>query len=102
VVLVTTRFTYADGSSRVYDVPLFDPIIDLYISNWLNDGLGAAAHRAPGLARPPFATESSPIRLGDAVRLKLSPQADRLDAVNPFHWAWISNRLPAPGLVAYG
>ena len=93
MVLVTTRFTYADGSSRVYDVPMFDPIIDLYISNWLNDGLARLRTEHLALPGQPFATESSPIRLGDAVRLKLSPQADRLDAVNPFHWAWISNRL---------
>jgi Tol biopolymer transport system component len=41
----------------------------------------------------PFAAESSAVRLGDAVRLKLSPQADRLDTVNPAHWLWSGNRL---------
>jgi hypothetical protein len=93
VVLVSTRFTYADDSSRVYDVPLFDPIMDVYISNWLNDGLARLRTEHLALPGQPFATDSSPIRLGNAVRLKLSPQADRLDAANPFHWAWISNRL---------
>jgi hypothetical protein len=93
VVLVTTRFTYANGVSRVYDVPLFDPIIDLYISNWQNDGLGRLRTEHLALPGQPFAAVSSPVRLGDATRLRLSPQADQLDAANPFHWAWISNRL---------
>ena len=92
VVLVTTRFTYANGASRVCDVPLFDPIIDLYISNWQNDGLGRLRTEHLALPGQPFAAESSPIRLGQAVRLKVSPQADRLDAINPFHWSWESNR----------
>jgi len=94
-VLVTTRFIYADGSSRVYDVPLFDPIADLgfYVGAWQNDGLARLRTEHLALPGQPFAAESSAVRLGDAVRLKLSPQADQLDAVNPQHWAWISNRL---------
>ncbi len=42
VALVTTRFIYADGSSRVYPVPLIGPAIDLYgfwLSAWREDGL---------------------------------------------------------------
>ena len=96
VVLVTTRFVYADGSSRVYDVPMAYPIsgaFDLSFSYWQNDGLGRLRTQHLALPGQPFAAESSPIRLGDAVRLKLSPQADRLDAVNPAHWLWLSNRL---------
>lgn len=93
MVLVTTRFTYANGTSRVYDVPLFDPVIDLYISNWQNDGLGRLRTEHLALPGQPFATESSPIHLGNATRLRLSPQADQLDAANPYHWAWTSNRL---------
>ena len=56
----------------------------LYIFNWQNDGLGRLRTEHLALPGQPFATESSPIRLGEAVRLKVSPQADRLDAVNPF------------------
>jgi Tol biopolymer transport system component len=100
MALVTTRFVYADGSSRVYDVPLFDavselldPMLGFYLSNWRNDGLSRLRTEHLALPGQPFATESSPIRLGDAVRIKLSPQADRLDAINPSHWAWLSNRL---------
>lgn len=100
MALVTTHFVYADGSSRVYDVPLFDAISGLadpawgfYLANWLNDGLGRLRTEHLALPGQPFATESSPIRLGDAARLQLSPQADRLDAINPSHWAWLSNRL---------
>ncbi len=92
VVLVTTRFVYANGSSRVFDVPVFDPIIDLYISNWQNDGLGRLRTEHLALPGQPFATESSPVRLGQAMRLQVSPLADRLDAINPFHWSWQNNR----------
>jgi len=95
-MLVTTRFVYADGSSRMYDVPMAYPVVGdfgLSFSYWLDDGLERL--RAQHLALPgqPFAAESSSIRLGDAVRLKLSPQADQLDAVNPAHWLWSGNRL---------
>jgi Tol biopolymer transport system component len=95
VVLVTTRFVYANGSSRVYDVPLFDPLsgAGFYLSAWQNDGLARLRTEHLALPGQPFATEASPVRLGDAVRLRLSPQADCLDAINPAHWAWISNRL---------
>lgn len=96
VVLVSTRFVYADGSSRVYDVPLSDPVpgaFGFYLFSWQNDGLARLRTEHLALPGQPFADESSPIRLGDAVRLKLSPQADRLDAINPTHWLWVSNRL---------
>jgi hypothetical protein len=94
IVLVTTRFFYADGSQRVYAVPLFDPANNgFYVGAWQNDGLGRLRTQHLALPGQPFADSSSPIRLGDAVRLRLSPQADRLDATNPGHWAWLNNRL---------
>jgi Tol biopolymer transport system component len=94
-MLVTTRFVYADGSSRVYDVPMAYPILGGFgsFSYWLDDGLERLRAQHIALPGQPFATESSAVRLGDAVRLKLSPQADRLDTVNPAHWLWSSNRL---------
>ncbi len=95
-MLVTTRFVYADGSNRVYDVPMAYPLLGDFgfsFSYWLDDGLERLRSQHVALPGQPFATESSPIRLGDAVRLKLSPQADRLDAVNPAHWLWSGNRL---------
>ncbi len=91
--LVSTRFTYADGSSRVYDVPLFTPMAGLYLGNWHDDGLARLRTEHLALPDQPFATPSSSIRLGDPVRLKLSSQADQLDAANPAHWLWSSNRL---------
>ena len=96
VALVSTRFIYADGSSRVYEVPLTDPVpgvFGFYLFGWQNDGLARLRTEHLALPGQPFADSSSPIRLGDAARLPLSPQADQLDAVNPNHWLWLSNRL---------
>jgi len=94
-MLVTTRFVYADGSSRVYDVPMAYPVLGDFgsFSYWLDDGLERLRAQHIALPGQPFAAESSAVRLGDAVRLKLSPQADRLDTVNPAHWLWSGNRL---------
>lgn len=92
-VLVSTRFVYADGSNRVYDVPLFNPMGDVYLQGWHDDGLARLRTQHLALPGQPFATETDPVSLGDPVRLPLSPQADGLDAVNPAHWLWLSNRL---------
>ncbi len=96
VALITTRFIYADGSSRVYPVPLYDPAVDVagfWLAGWRNDGLQRL--RSEHLAFPdqPFATEGSPIRIGPARRLDLNPAANRLDEVNPAHWLWNSVRV---------
>jgi hypothetical protein len=95
-MLVATRFVYADGSSRLYDIPIAYPLsgnFGLGVSYWLDDGLERLRAQHIALPGQPFATESSAVRLGDAVRLNLSPQADRLDTVNPAHWLWSGNRL---------
>jgi hypothetical protein len=95
-MLVTTRFVYADGSSRVYDVPIAYPVVGAFglsVTYWLDDGLERLRAQHIALPGQPFATGSSAVHLGDAVRLKLSPQADRLDSVNPAHWLWSGNRL---------
>jgi Tol biopolymer transport system component len=96
VALVTTRFIYADGASRVYPVPLLNPVVsigDFWLSGWRDDGLQRL--RSDHLAFPgqPFATPDSPIRLGPARRLDLNPAANRLDELNPAHWLWNSVRL---------
>ncbi len=94
MALVTTRFTFADGSNRVYNVPLFDPLPSgFYMRGWQNDGLARLRTEHLALPGQPFATQASPVRLGEAVRLALSPQAEQLDAVNPYHWTWLGNRL---------
>ncbi len=39
---MTTRFIYADGSSRVYPVPVFDPALEFagfWLGGWREDGL---------------------------------------------------------------
>lgn len=96
VALVTTRFIYADGSSRVYPVPLFDPAVDIFgfwLSGWREDGLQRLRSEHLDFPGQPFADESSPIRLGDARRLDLHPAASRLDEANPGHWLWESVRV---------
>ena len=96
VALVTTRFIYADGSSRVYPVPLFGPANDIsgfWLSAWREDGLQRL--RSDHLAFPdqPFAASHSPVRLGPARLLAVNPAANRLDEVNPGHWLWDSVRV---------
>jgi hypothetical protein len=96
VALVTTRFIYADGSSRIYPVPMFTPTLDLFgfwLGGWSEDGLQRL--RSEHLAFPgqPFAGASSPIRFGPAQRLELHPSANRLDETNPAHWLWESVRV---------
>ncbi|MCS6909040.1 MAG: zf-HC2 domain-containing protein [Anaerolineales bacterium] len=96
VALVTTRFIYADGSSRVYPVPLLRPLINFggfWQSAWTEDGLQRL--RSEHLAFPgqPFATEASPIRLGAVRQAQLHPDANRLDEANPAHWLWESVRV---------
>lgn len=96
VALVTTRFIYADGSSRVYPVPLLRPVINIggfWQSAWTEDGLQRL--RSEHLAFPgqPFATEASPIRLGTVRQAQLHPDANRLDEANPAHWLWSSVRV---------
>ncbi|MBN1888523.1 MAG: hypothetical protein JW850_11055 [Thermoflexales bacterium] len=95
-VLVRTRFTYADGSSRVYAMPLSDPYADTFglrLWGWQNDGLARLRTEHLALPGQPFATDDAPACLGEAARLSLSPKADQLDGANPAHWLWSSNRL---------
>lgn len=94
--LVTTRFIYADGSSRIYPVPLLGPAIDVWgflLAGWRADGLQRLRSEHLALAGQPFAGPGSPILLGPARRLDLHPAANRLDEVNPGHWLWSSVRV---------
>lgn len=94
--LVSTRFIYADGSSRVYPVPLLGPRVDLggfWLAAWRADGLQRLRSEHLALPGQPFATSDSPIRVSPARRLDLSPAASRLDEVNPGHWLWNSVRV---------
>lgn len=96
VALVTTRFIYADGSSRVYPVPLFSPVIDFegfWLAGWREDGLQRLRSEHLAFPEQPFATESSSIRFGAVRRLDLHPQTHRLDEANPAHWLWASVRV---------
>lgn len=96
VALVTARFIYADGSSRLYPVPLFDPAVDVrgfWLAGWREDGLQRLRSEHRAFPDQPFATADSPIRLGPARRLDLNPAANRLDEVNPGHWLWNSVRV---------
>ena len=96
VALVTTRFIYADGSSRVYPVPLFHPSVDfggLWLAGWRDDGLQRLRSQHLDFPGQPFADESSPIRFGAVEKLDLHPEANRLDEANPGHWLWESVRV---------
>jgi Tol biopolymer transport system component len=97
IVLVTTRFIYADGSSRIYPVPLMDPAQDLrgfWLSGWRSDGLERLRSQHLALPGQPFARPDAPVRVGAARRIdRLSPAANRLDEINPSHWLWGSVRV---------
>ncbi len=106
--LVTTRFIYADGSSRLYPVPLWGPTVDVggfWLAGWREDGLERLRSEHLALPDQPFATSSSPIQLGAPVRLNLAPAANRLDEVNSGHWFWSSVRVQrlvwAPDMSAF-
>jgi len=106
--LVTTRFTYADGSSRLYPVPLSGPTVDVsgfWLAGWREDGLERLRSEHLALPDQPFATSSSPIQLGAPHQLDLAPAANRLDEVNPGHWLWSSVRVQrlvwAPDMSAF-
>jgi hypothetical protein len=96
VALVTTRFIYEDGTSRVYPVPLLRPVVEFegfWQSAWTEDGLQRLRSEHLAFPRQPFATEVSPIRLGAVRQVQLHPEANRLDEANPAHWLWDSVRV---------
>jgi hypothetical protein len=96
VALVTTRFVYADGSARIFPVPLLEPAggwNGFWLSGWREDGLERLRSDHLALPGQPFATASAPILLGPAEALALHPMANRLDEVNPGHWLWTSVRV---------
>ncbi len=97
VALVTTRFIYADGTSRVYPVPLAMPAYSLggfWRTGWQVDGLERLRSQHLALPGQPFAGPQTPIQLGMARRLDdIAPAAQRLDEVNPYHWLWSSVRV---------
>ncbi|MGQ0602243.1 MAG: zf-HC2 domain-containing protein [Anaerolineales bacterium] len=96
VALVTTRFIYADGTSRLYPVPLFRPSSDvggLWLAGWRDDGLERLRSQHLDFPGQPFADSSSPIRFGAVQKLELHPLANRLDEANPNHWLWESVRV---------
>ncbi len=96
VALVTVRFIYEGGTSRIYPVPLARPANELdgfLLGYWALDGLERLRSVHLALAGQPFAQADSPIRLGAAQHLELNPAANRLDEANPTHWMWNSVRL---------
>lgn len=103
VALVTTRFIYADGSSRVYPVPVFGPAVEFagfWLGGWREDGLERLRSEHLDFPGQPFASAASPVQIGPARRLELHPRSNRLDEANPAHWLWDSVRVdrlaPAP------
>ena len=96
VALVTTRFIYADGTSRIYPAPMLEPAAGwngLWLAGWMEDGLERLRSDHLALPGQPFAKADSPIRLGTAQALSTTSAANRLDEVNPGHWLWTSVRV---------
>jgi hypothetical protein len=96
VTLVSVRFVYADGTSRVYPVPLLVPVINVagfWQAGWSKDGLQRLRSIHLDFPNQPFAQAGDPVTLGGAERLNLHPQANRLDEANPSHWLWESVRV---------
>ncbi|MGC9398042.1 MAG: hypothetical protein ACP5HM_02780 [Anaerolineae bacterium] len=99
-VEVLTRFTYADGSRRIYAIPLYQPSgpSGLYQADWAYDGLARLRTEHRELPDIPFpdaspaadtsAAETSAVRLGEPQRLPLPREAQRLDTANPSNWYW--------------
>lgn len=90
-VTVATRMVYADGSARVYEIPLSQPNAPLYKGRWVYDGLGRLRtdHRDVGLTMA-LASPHAPIRLGDPQRLSLSPEAVAIGAAGRPNWFWMA------------
>jgi hypothetical protein len=85
--LVRVRFIYADGSWRLYDVPLYQPRAraGFYHRAWFYDGLGRV--RAEHLEMPgiPFAAEDAALRPGLPRPAAVPPFALDLDDYSG-HW----------------
>lgn len=95
VALVTTRFVYADGSSRIYPVPLLRPVLGLagfWQAAWTADGLQRLRSEHLDFPGQPFAPPEATVRLGAVRELPVHPAANRLDEANPAHWLWESVR----------
>lgn len=88
IVRVTTRMTYADGSSRIFDIPLYQPenIFGFYQARWRYDGLGRLRTEQRELPGTPFADATSVVRLSVPRRLTFHPQTFNFDADNLANW----------------
>jgi hypothetical protein len=67
-VSVSVRFTYADGESRVYPIPLYER---MGRQGWRYDGLGRLRTEHVALPGIPFAGEDAALRLGTPTALQL-------------------------------
>lgn len=87
-VQVTTRMTYADGSQRTYDIPLYQPdhSFGFYRGDWRYDGLGRLRTEHREMVGTPFATAAASVRLETPQWLALHPQSHRLNAKDPTNW----------------
>lgn len=67
-VWVSVRFTYADGASRVYPIPLYQ---QMGTRGWRYDGLGRLRTEHVALTGSPFASDGAPLRLSAPAPLQL-------------------------------
>lgn len=87
-VQVATRMTYANGSQRTFNIPLYQPqtILGFYQSDWRYDGLGRLRTEHRELPGTPLANTTTSVRLSAPRQLALHSQAQHWDADNPANW----------------
>ena len=106
VAWVRTRFVYADGSARTYDVPTPSRgrLWDLYrrsaYTNWYEQGLGRVSAPQTVIFDVPPGDDTAPVRLATPTPLPVNPATVRLLAADPANWTLRSYypRQRPPGL----
>jgi hypothetical protein len=77
-IQITARLTYADGSQRTFDLPVYQTNYGFY-RGWKYDGLGRLRTEHRELADAPFASATAPFHLSTPQRLALAPLAQQLN-----------------------
>jgi hypothetical protein len=112
VAWVRTRFIYADGSARTYDVPTpsHGRVSGLYrrseYAYWYEQGLGRVSAPHTAIFDVPLAGDAAPVRLAPPAPLPVNPATARLLPADPDNWTLRSyyprQRLPGLALAPAG
>ncbi len=84
-IQVTTRLTYANGSQRTYDLPVYQTNYGFY-RGWTYDGLGRLRTEHRELAGLPFASATSSFHLGVPQRLAVASLAQALNPLASYSY----------------